>query len=42
MKVEAGMAGVSKVWRFFRAGGFDQVKIETASDLLELRQLDQK
>ncbi len=36
------MAGVSKVWRFFRAGGFDQVKIETASDLLELRQLDQK
>jgi hypothetical protein len=29
-------------WRFFRAGGFDQVKIETGADLLSLDQLDQK
>lgn len=29
-------------WRFFRAGGFDQVSIETADDLLSLKDLDQK
>lgn len=29
-------------WRFFRAGGFDQVRIETGEDLLHLGQLDQK
>ncbi len=29
-------------WRFFRAGGFDQVRIDTGADLLALRQLDQK
>ena len=29
-------------WRFFRAGGFDQVKLDTGSDLLHLGQLDQK
>ena len=29
-------------WRFFRAGGFDQVKLETGSDLLALDQLDLK
>ena len=29
-------------WRFFRAGGFDQVKIETGADLMNLDQLDQK
>src|SRR6185369_1636758 len=29
-------------WRFFRAGGFDQVRLETAEDLLALDQLDQK
>jgi hypothetical protein len=29
-------------WRFFRAGGFDQVKLETGSDLLTLDQLDLK
>ena len=27
-------------WRFFRAGGFDQVRLETAADLLALDQLD--
>ena len=29
-------------WRFFRAGGFDQVRIETGADLRALAQLDQK
>ncbi|HEX3989186.1 MAG TPA: hypothetical protein VHZ30_07125 [Verrucomicrobiae bacterium] len=29
-------------WRFFRAGGFDQVKLETGADLVNLDQLDQK
>jgi hypothetical protein len=29
-------------WRFFRAGGFDQVKLDSAQDLLNLHQLDQK
>ena len=28
--------------RFFRAGGFDQVKLETGSDLMALDQLDLK
>jgi hypothetical protein len=29
-------------WRFFRAGGFDQVCIDRGADLLALEQLDQK
>ena len=29
-------------WKFFRAGGFDQVKLETGADLLNLDKLDQK
>ena len=29
-------------WRFFRAGGFDQVKLDTGADLMSLDQLDQK
>ena len=29
-------------WRFFRAGGFDQVRFETGADLLHLDQLDLK
>jgi hypothetical protein len=29
-------------WGFFRAGGFDQVKLETGADLMNLDQLDQK
>ncbi len=32
----------SHSWKFFRAGGFDQVKLETGTDLLSLDQLDQK
>jgi hypothetical protein len=29
-------------WRFFRAGGFDQLRIETGEDLRHLSELDQK
>ncbi len=29
-------------WRFFRAGGFDQVRIDSAADLLAIATLDQK
>ena len=29
-------------WKFFRAGGFDQVRIDSAADLLALKELDQK
>ncbi|PTR16042.1 hypothetical protein C8R31_10256 [Nitrosospira sp. Nsp2] len=29
-------------WNFFRAGGFDQVQIDTGADLLALKELDQK
>ncbi len=29
-------------WNFFRAGGFDQVRIESGADLMCLDQLDQK
>lgn len=29
-------------WRFFRAGGFDQVKLDSGADLANLDQLDQK
>ncbi len=30
------------LWKFFRAGGFEQVRLETGADLLALDQLDQK
>ncbi len=30
------------IWKFFRAGGFDQVKLDSGSDLANLDQLDQK
>ena len=30
------------VWKFFRAGGFDQVRFETGADLVNLPHLDQK
>src|SRR5215470_17101802 len=29
-------------WRFFRAGGFDQVRLDTGADLMSLDHLDQK
>lgn len=36
------MAAIPHTWRFFRAGDFDQVRIDTAQDLQALAQLDQK
>lgn len=30
------------VWKFFRAGGFDQVRLDTGADIMALDQLDQK
>jgi len=36
------VANDSHPWRFFRAGGFDQVQLDTAADLLALSELDQK
>ncbi|PTR06755.1 hypothetical protein C8R32_10939 [Nitrosospira sp. Nsp5] len=32
----------SHTWHFFRAGGFDQVQIDSGADLLALKELDQK
>jgi hypothetical protein len=32
----------SHVWKFFRTGGLDQVALESAEDLLALRELDEK
>ncbi len=29
-------------WKFFRAGGFDQVQLDTGADLVALKYLDQK
>lgn len=34
--------GGSHTWRFFRAGGVDQVRLDTGEDLLHLGELDQK
>ncbi|MBF0329029.1 MAG: hypothetical protein HQL10_07715 [Nitrospirae bacterium] len=39
---EKGNEKKSYKWRFFRAGGFDQVCIETGADMLALASLDQK
>lgn len=36
------MATTNTNWRFFRAGGFDQVRLDTAAELLRIGQLDQK
>lgn len=32
----------SHTWKFFRAGGFDQVRLSSGADLLALKELDQK
>lgn len=32
----------SHAWKFFRAGGFDQVSLETGADMMALDQLDKK
>lgn len=42
MKKRQTEGGNSKTWRFFRAGGFDQVRIDTGEDLAHLGQLDRK
>lgn len=34
--------GTSHKWRFFRAAGFDQVRLDSGADLMALEQLDQK
>ena len=39
---ENSSTAVPHQWRFFRAGGFDQVLLDTAEDLLALDQLDKK
>ncbi len=36
------MSASKHPWRFFRAGGFDQVRLDTGADLANLDQLDQK
>ncbi|MCX8017080.1 MAG: hypothetical protein N2690_04145 [Rhodocyclaceae bacterium] len=36
------MSATDHTWRFFRAGGFDQPRIDTPADLLALATLDQK
>ena len=36
------MTEKSHLWRFFRAGGFDQPRIDSPADLLAIGQLDQK
>lgn len=36
------MQDTTHTWTFFRVGGFDQVRLETAADIAALRQLDQK
>ncbi len=38
----ASSPAASHRWRFFRVGGLDQVRIDTAADLLHLGELDQK
>lgn len=33
---------IAHTWKFFRAGGFDQVQLDSGADLLALKELDQK
>ncbi|MCE5282264.1 MAG: hypothetical protein LLG93_09215, partial [Deltaproteobacteria bacterium] len=45
METEKGSGNSAEAkhrWRFFRSGGFDQVRLETGTDLMALDQLDQK
>ena len=39
---DSGARAAPHKWRFFRSGGFDQVRMETAADFLALPELDQK
>ncbi|MCU0594498.1 MAG: hypothetical protein MUC98_03410 [Desulfobacterota bacterium] len=34
--------GSNHTWKFFRAGGFDQVRLDTGADLMAIGELDQK
>lgn len=36
------MDAATQHWRFFRAGGFDQVRLDTAAELLQIETLDPK
>src|SRR5437764_5124057 len=42
MPVPFGSGNSAHTWRFFRAGGFDQVGLDSGADLMALEQLDQK
>lgn len=42
MERKSEQTTIGHSWRFFRAGGFDQVRIDSAEDLLALEKLDQK
>jgi hypothetical protein len=42
VSIDSSVPSAPHRWRFFRIGGFDQVRIETAADLINLRQLDPK
>lgn len=39
---QADKPAAAHPWRFFRAGGFDQVRLDSGADLLALETLDQK
>ena len=42
MKKTSKSTSTEHTWRFFRAGGFDQVRLDSGKDLLALERLDQK
>jgi hypothetical protein len=42
MSMIPSFTGSGHKWRFFRAGDFDQVRLDTGADLAKLHQLDQK
>lgn len=42
MSTEATTSRTRHAWKFFRAGGFDQVRLENGADLVNLPQLNQK
>jgi hypothetical protein len=42
MSATQSNANSTHIWKFFRAGGFDQVRLESGADLMALDQLDQK
>lgn len=40
--IPTSLSNGGRRWKFFRAGGFDQVKLDSGADLAALDQLDQK